>query len=61
MEYTKSLNVPVICFPKGIKKFKIFVKLLSLVLSVLITRLIQKEILKDIQIPVQGGMDQKFY
>ncbi len=59
VEYTKSLNVPVICFPKGIKKFKDFCEIVKPSAICIDYEVDPKEILKDIQIPVQGGMDPK--
>ena len=59
VEYTKSLNVPVICFPKGIKKFKDFCEIVKPSAICIDYEVDPKEILKNIQIPVQGGMDPK--
>ncbi len=59
VEYTKSLNVPVICFPKGIKKIKNFCEIVKPSAICIDYEVDPKEILKDIQIPVQGGMDPK--
>jgi len=59
VEYTKSLNVPVICFPKGIKKYKDYCEIVKPDAICIDYEVDPKEILKKIQIPVQGGMDPK--
>ena len=59
VEYIKSLNVPVICFPRGIKNYKKycdFVKPDAICIDYDVDPI---KILKDIKIPVQGGMDPK--
>ena len=59
VEYTKSLNIPVICFPKGIKRYKDYCEIVKPDAVCIDYEVDPKEILKDIQIPVQGGMDPK--
>ena len=59
VEYTKSLNIPVICFPKGIKKYRDYCKTVKPDAICIDYEVDPKEIIKDIQIPVQGGMDPK--
>ena len=59
VEYTKSLNVPVICFPKGIKKYKDYCETVKPDAICIDYEVDPKEILRNIQIPVQGGMDPK--
>ena len=59
VEYTKSLNVPVICFPKGIKKYKDYCETVKPDAICIDYEVDPKEILKNIQIPVQGGLDPK--
>ena len=59
VEYVKSLNVPVICFPRGIKDYKSYcenVKPDVISIDYEVDPLI---IRKDIKTPVQGGMDPK--
>ena len=59
VEYVKSLNVPVICFPKSIKKYKDYCKTVkpsAICIDYEVDPLI---IEKEIKIPVQGGMDPK--
>ena len=57
VEYTKSLNIPVICFPRGIKNYKKFCDIVKPdVISIdYLTDPIKIE--KEIKIPVQGGMN----
>jgi len=59
VDYTKSLNVPVICFPKGIKKYKEFCEIIKPSAICIDYETNPKEVLKSIKIPVQGGMDPK--
>jgi len=59
VDYTKSLNVPVICFPKGIKKYKDYCEIIKPDAICIDYEVDPKEILKKIRIPVQGGMDPK--
>ena len=59
VEYTKSLNIPAICFPKGIKRYKDYCETVKPDAVCIDYEVDPKEILKDIQIPVQGGMDPK--
>ncbi len=59
VEYTKSLNIPVICFPKGIKKYKDYCENVKPDAVCIDYEVDPKEILRNIKIPVQGGMDPK--
>ena len=59
VKYVKSLNVPVICFPKGIKNYKKYCKNINPDAISIDYETDPKQILKDIEIPVQGGMDPK--
>ena len=59
VEYTKSLNIPVICFPKGIKKYKDYCENVKPDAICIDYEADPKEILRNIKIPVQGGMDPK--
>ncbi len=59
VEYIKSLNIPVICFPKGIKKYKEFCEIVKPSAICIDYDVNPSQILKDINIPVQGGMDPK--
>ena len=60
VEYVKSLNVPVICFPRGIKDYKAYCEIVkpdAISIDYLINPL---EIKKNVKLPIQGGMDPKF-
>ena len=59
VEYTKSLNIPVICFPRGIKGYKEYCEVVKPSAICIDYEVDPKEILKDIKIPIQGGMDPK--
>ena len=60
VEYTKSLGVPVICFPRGIKDYKNFCEIVKPDAVNIDYDVDPKEIINTIQIPVQGGLDPKF-
>ena len=59
VEFTKSLNVPVICFPRGIKNYEEYCKIVKPDVICIDYEVDPKQILKEIKIPVQGGMDPK--
>ncbi len=59
VEYVKSLNVPVICFPRNIKDYKSYCNIVSPSVICIDYNIDPKEISKNINIPVQGGMDPK--
>jgi len=59
VEYVKSLNVPVICFPRGIKNYKNFCDIVKPNAVCIDYEVDPLKIQKEIQIPVQGGMDPK--
>ena len=59
VDYIKSLNVPVICFPRGIKDYKNYCEIVKPDAISIDYDVNPKKILKDIQIPVQGGLDPK--
>jgi uroporphyrinogen decarboxylase len=59
VDYVKSLNVPVICFPRGIKNYKNycdFVKPNAINIDYDINPI---SICREIKIPVQGGLNPK--
>ncbi len=56
VEYIKSFNIPVICFPRGIKKYKEYCETVKPSAICIDYEVNPKEILRDIKIPVQGGM-----
>ena len=59
VEYIKSLNVPVICFPREIKNYKEFCEIVKPDAISIDYNIDPKKILKDIKIPIQGGLDPK--
>ena len=59
VNYVKSLNVPVICFPREIKDYKEFCNIIKPDAISIDYNVDPKEILRDIKIPVQGGLDPK--
>ena len=59
VEFTKSLNVPCICFPRQINDYKSFVKEVSPDVISIDYEVNRRKILRDIKIPVQGGLDPK--
>jgi len=59
VNYVKSLNVPVICFPRGIKNYKIFCEIVkpdAINIDYVVDPI---AISNEIQIPIQGGLDPK--
>jgi len=59
VNYVKSLSVPVICFPREIKNYKEFCDIVSPDAINIDYNVDPKKILKDINIPIQGGLDPK--
>ena len=59
VNYIKSLNVPVICFPRGIKNYKDFCEIIKPDTICIDYEVDPVKINKEIKIPVQGGMDPK--
>ena len=59
VEYTKTLNVPVICFPRGIKNYKNYCEIVKPDGVCIDYEVDPLNIVKNINIPVQGGMDPK--
>ena len=59
VSYVKSLNVPVICFPREIKNYKEFCDIVKPDVVSIDYNVDPKKILKDIKIPIQGGLDPK--
>ncbi len=59
VNYVKSLNVPVICFPREIKNYKDFCDIVKPDAVSIDYNVDPKKILKDIKIPIQGGLDPK--
>ena len=59
VEFTKSLNVPVICFPRGIKNYKNYCEIINPDAICIDYEMDPLQANKDIKIPIQGGMDPK--
>ena len=59
VNYVKSLNVPVICFPRGIKNYKNFCEIVKPDAVNIDYDVDPIFISKEIQIPVQGGLNPK--
>jgi uroporphyrinogen decarboxylase len=59
VEYIKSLNVPVICFPRGIKDYKNYCEIVKPDAICIDYEVDPVKISKEIHIPIQGGMDPK--
>jgi|TARA_B100001939_G_scaffold189489_1_gene163109 uroporphyrinogen decarboxylase len=59
VEFTKSLNVPVICFPRGIKDYKKYCEIVKPDAICIDYEVDPIKIKKEIDIPVQGGMNPK--
>ena len=59
VNYIKSLNVPVICFPRGVKNYKDFCEIIKPDAICIDYEVDPIKINKEIKIPVQGGMDPK--
>ena len=59
VEYIKKLGVPVICFPRGIKDYKNFCNIVKPDAINIDYDVDPNKIIKEINIPVQGGLDPK--
>jgi uroporphyrinogen decarboxylase len=59
VNYVKSLNTPVICFPREIKNYKEFCDIVKPDAVSIDYNVDTSKILRDIRIPVQGGLDPK--
>ena len=59
VDYTKKLNVPVICFPRGIKDYKNYCDIVKPDAVCIDYEVDPLEIRRKIDIPIQGGMDPK--
>ena len=59
VNYVKSLNVPVICFPRGIKNYKDYCEIVKPDTICIDYEIDPIKINKEIKIPVQGGLDPK--
>ena len=59
VNFVKSLKVPVICFPREIKNYKEYCEIVKPDAISIDYNINPKDVLKDIQIPIQGGLDPK--
>jgi uroporphyrinogen decarboxylase len=59
VNYVKSLNTPVICFPREIKNYKEFCEIVKPDAVGIDYNVDPIKILREIKIPIQGGLDPK--
>ncbi len=59
VNHTKKLGVPVICFPRGIDKYKNFCDLVKPDMINIDYNVDPKKVVKEIKIPIQGGLDPR--
>ncbi|MDA7452301.1 uroporphyrinogen decarboxylase [Candidatus Pelagibacter ubique] len=59
VNYIKSLNIPVICFPRGIKNYKNYCNIVKPDAVNIDYDVDPVSICREIKIPVQGGLDPK--
>jgi len=59
VNYVKSLNIPVICFPREIKNYKKFCEIVKPDVVSIDYNVDPKLIIKETKIPIQGGLDPK--
>jgi len=59
VEYVKAMGVPVICFPREIKNYKEYCEIIQPDVISIDYNIEPEKICKNIQIPVQGGLDPK--
>jgi len=59
VNYVKSLNIPVICFPREIKNYKEYCEIVKPDAVSIDYNVDPKKILNYIKIPIQGGLDPK--
>ena len=57
VNFVKSKNIPVICFPKGIKNYKEYTEFVKPDAICIDYKVNPYKIKKDIKIPVQGGLN----
>ena len=56
VDYTKSLGVPVICFPRGIKDYIQFCKIVKPSMVNIDYDVDPENFIKNVDIPIQGGL-----
>ena len=59
VKYVKTLNVPVICFPRGIKNYREYCNVIKPDVISIDYEVNPKEIASTIDIPIQGGLNPK--
>jgi uroporphyrinogen decarboxylase len=59
VKYVKSLDVPVICFPREIKDYKKYCEIVKPDALSIDYNVDPKDIVKNIKIPIQGGLNPK--
>ena len=59
VNYVKSLNIPVICFPRGIKNYKNYCDIVKPDAISIDYDVDPISVSKEIKIPIQGGLDPK--
>jgi len=59
VNFVKSLKIPVICFPREIKNYKKYCEIVKPDAVSIDYNVDPRDVLKDIQIPIQGGLDPK--
>ena len=59
VNYVKSLNIPVICFPRGIKNYKNYCDIVKPNAVNIDYDISPNSICEEIDIPIQGGLDPK--
>ena len=57
VKFIKSLNIPVICFPRNVENYKEYVETVMPDAVNIDYNVDPQDILKNINIPVQGGLD----
>ena len=59
VDYAKEMGVPIICFQRGIKDYKKYCDIVKPDAINIDYEIDIKKIIKDIKIPIQGGLDPK--
>ena len=59
VNYVRSLNIPVICFPRGIKDYKNYCEIVKPDVICIDYEVDPIKISEQIKIPIQGGLDPK--
>ena len=59
VNYVRSLNIPVICFPRGIKDYKNYCEIVKPDVICIDYEVDPIKISKQIKLPIQGGLDPK--